>query len=58
MWKARRDVIDFERQIYVKIMTSIRRGNFNVDSSFKIDGLSMSFPRGLLYVFLMWNRRG
>ena len=37
MWKVRRDFIDFERRIHVEIMTSIRRGNFDLDSAFKID---------------------
>ena len=36
-WKARRDFIDFERRIHVEIMTSIPRGNFDLDSAFKID---------------------
>ena len=36
-WKIRQNFIDFERRIHVEIMTSIRRGNFEVDSTFKID---------------------
>ena len=36
-WKVRRDFIDFERRIHVEIMTSIPRGNFDLDSAFKID---------------------
>ena len=44
--KVRRDFIDFERRIHVEIMTSIRRGNFDVDSTFKVDELSMSSPCG------------
>ena len=31
-------------------MTSTRRGNFDVDSTFKIDETSMSSPRGFFYV--------
>ena len=36
-WKVRRAFIDFERPVHVEIITLIRRGNFNVDSTFKID---------------------
>ena len=36
-WKVRRDFIDFERQVHVEIITLIRRGNLNVDLTFKID---------------------
>ena len=36
----------FERRIHVEIMTSIRRGNFDLDSTFKIDEITLSFPRG------------
>ena len=39
------------------IMTSIQPGDFNVDSTFKIDEISMSFPRGFFYVVSMSNRR-
>ena len=49
-WKVRQNYIDFERRIYVEIMTSIRCGNFDVDSTFKIDKISMSSPRGFFYV--------
>ena len=38
-------------------MTSIRRGNFNMDSIFKIDEISISFPRGFFYTVSMSNRR-
>ena len=38
-------------------MTSIRRGNFDVDSTFKIDEISMSSPRGFFYVVSTSNRR-
>ena len=34
-WKVRQNYIDFERQIHVEIMTSIRRGNIDVDSPSK-----------------------
>ena len=49
-WKVRRSYIDFERRIYVEIMTSIRHGNFDVDSTFKIDEISTSSLRGFFYV--------
>ena len=45
-WKVRGYYIDFESRINVEIMTSIRRGYFDVDSTFKIDEISMSSPRG------------
>ena len=32
-WKVRQNYIDFERQIHVEIVTSIRRGNIDVDST-------------------------
>ena len=38
-------------------MTSIRRGNFDVVSTFKIDKISMSCPRGFSYVVSTANRR-
>ena len=40
------EMTDFERRIHVEIMTSIRRGNFDLDSTFKIDEITLSFPRG------------
>ena len=46
-WIARRDFIDFKRRIHAEIMTSIQRGHFDVDSTFKIDEISMSSPRGI-----------
>ena len=49
-WKVRGNYIDFERRIHVEIMTSIRRGYFDVDSTFKIDEILMSSPRGFFYV--------
>ena len=55
-WKVRGNYIDFERRIQVEIMTSIRRGYFNVDSTFKIEEISMSSPRGFFYVVSMSNR--
>ena len=36
----------FERRIHVEIMTSIRRGNFDLDSTFKIDEIPLILPRG------------
>ena len=39
------EMTDFERRIHVEIMTSIRRGNFDMDSTFKLDEISMSSPR-------------
>ena len=56
-WKVRENYIDFERRIHVEIMTSIRRGYFDVDSTFKIDEISMSSPRGFFYVVSTSNRR-
>ena len=35
--KVRWDFINFKRWIHIEIMTSIRGGNFGVDSNFKID---------------------
>ena len=43
-------IIDFEKRIYVEITTSIRRGNFDVDSTFDIDEISMNSPRAFFYV--------
>ena len=50
-WKIRRYFIDFESRIHVQVMTSIRHGIFDVDSTFKTDQISMSFPRGFFDVF-------
>ena len=50
-WKVRRNDINFEGRIHMEIMTSIRRGNFDVDSTFKIDEISMSSPRGFFLLF-------
>ena len=55
--KVHGNYIDFEGGIHVEIMTSIRRGYFDVDSTFKIDEISMSFPRGFFYVVSTSNRR-
>ena len=46
-----------KRQIHEEIMTSIRWGNFEVDSTFKIYEILMSFPRGFFYVVSTSNRR-
>ena len=55
-WKVCENYIDFERQIHVEIMTSIRRGNFDMDSTFKIDVISMSSPRRFFCVASTSNR--
>ena len=54
-WKVRRDILDFERGIQMEIMTSIQRGNFGVDSTFKIDEISMRFLREFFYVVPVSN---
>ena len=54
-WKVGREFIDFERQIHGKIVTSIQRGSFDVDSTFKIDEIPMSSPREFFYVVPMSN---
>ena len=41
----------FERRIHVEIMTWTRRGYFDVNSTFKIDEISMSSPRGFFCRF-------
>ena len=56
-WKVRANWIDFERLIHVEIMTLIRGGCFVVDSTFKIDEILMSSPRGFFYVVSTSNRR-
>ena len=56
-WKVRGNYIDFERRIHVEIMTSIRRGYFDVDLTFKIDEILMSSRREFFYVVLTSNRR-
>ena len=56
-WKVRGNYIDFERRIHVEVMKSIRRGYFDVDSTFKIDEISMSSTHGFSYVVSSSNRR-
>ena len=56
-WKVRGNYIDFERWMDVEIMTSIRCRYFDVDSTFKIDEISMGPPRGFFYVVSTSNRR-
>ena len=56
-WKVCGNYIDFERRMHMEMMTSIRCGYFDVDSTFKIDEISMSSPRGFFYVASMSNRR-
>ena len=56
-WKVCGNYIGFERRIHVEIMTSIRHGHFDVDSTFKIDEILMSSPRGFSYVGSTLNRR-
>ena len=55
--KVRENYIDFEKRIHVEIMTLILRGYFDVDTTFKIDEILMSSPRGFFYVVSMSNRR-
>ena len=55
-WKACGNYIDPERRIHAEIMTSIRRGYLDEDSTFKIVKISMSSPCGLFYVVSMSNR--
>ena len=47
-WKTDQYFIDFESRIQLKISTSNRCHNFQVDSPFKIDVIPMNFPRGIL----------
>ena len=54
-WKVRRNDIALKRRIQVEIMTSIRRGNFDVDSTFKIGEISVGSPRGFFDVVLTSN---
>ena len=55
-WKVRGNYIDFERQIHVEVMTSIRRVHFDLDSTFKIDEMSMSSPREFFFIVSTLNR--
>ena len=54
--KIRRNDINFERRIHMEIMTLIRRGNFDVDSTFKINEISMSSPCGFFGVVSTSNK--
>ena len=56
-WKVFGNYVNFERRIHVEIMTSIRRGYFDKDSTFKIDEMSVSSPRRFFYVVSTLNRR-
>ena len=42
---ACRYFIDYKRRIHIKKLTLIRRGQLDIDSTFKIDKTSISFPR-------------
>ena len=44
-WRTHRYFVDFESRIHVEISTSNRCHNFHVDSPFKIDEISINFPR-------------
>ena len=44
VWKVHQKEIDFERRTHVETMSSIRRGNFDVDSTFKIVEISIVLP--------------
>ena len=46
-WRTHRYYVDFESRIHVEISTSNRCHSFNVDSPFKIDGISTNVPRGI-----------
>lgn len=43
--KVSRCFINYERRIHLEILISIRRGQLDVDSTYKIDEISMSFLR-------------
>ena len=47
----------FWKAIQVEIITSIQRGNFDVDSTLKIDEISLRSPRGFFCVVLKRNRQ-
>ena len=55
--KFHQNYINFETRIHMEIMTSIRRGNVDVDSIFKIDEILINCPRGFFYVVSTSNRR-
>ena len=46
-WRTHRYFVDFESPIHVEMYTSNRCHSFHMDSSFKIDVISMNFPRGI-----------
>ena len=46
-WRTRQYFVDFQSRIHVGISTRNRCHNFHVDSPFKVDGISMNFPRGI-----------
>ena len=46
-WKTHRYFVNFESRIHIKISSSNRCHNFHMDSPFKIDVISMNFPRGI-----------
>ena len=46
-WRTHRYFVDFESRIHVEIPTPNRCYNFHVDSPFKIDVISINFPRGI-----------
>ena len=46
-WKTYRYFVDFESWIHVEMSTSNRCHNVHLDSPFKIDVISMNFPRGI-----------
>ena len=56
-WIVRRNYINFERRINVKIMISIRPENFDMDLTFEIDEISMSSLRGFFHVVPTSNQR-
>ena len=53
-WRTHRYFVDFEIRIHVEISTSNRCHNFHVDSPFKIDVISTSFPRRILTSNRWW----
>ena len=55
--KVSQYLIDYERRIHVKTLTSIRQRQLNVNSFFKIDETSMSFLRDFFDAISMLNRR-
>ena len=47
-WTTHQYFVDFESWIHLEMFTSNRCHNVHVDSPFKIDVISMNFPRGIL----------